>query len=133
MTKTYWTHTGKYQTTMDKLWALIPVYGDVKDKGKQLEKYRQAMRVYYDLHNNGLTNRFAQVRTVLGVTPKHFGVRQQDRSGGLDCPQFLSAVESRIDQIVLDTAEEQAIDVVELSAHQRIERAIRPMRRLGRQ
>lgn len=68
---------------------------------------------------------------MIGITPKHFGVRHQDRSGGLRCPTFLAAVEARIDQMVLDAAEEQAIDVVELSAHQRIERARRFMRWSG--
>lgn len=122
MANVYWARTGKYQVTMDKLWKLIPMYGDVKKKGRKLEKYRQSMKVYYDLYNNGLFNRFGQVRTVLGITPKHFGVRN-DWSGGLECQEFLEAIESRIDQMVLDAAYEQAIDVMELSAHQRLARA----------
>ena len=60
--------------------------------------------------------------------PRHFGVCYQDGGGGLDCPEFLAAFESRFVQIVLDAADEQAIDVVELSAHQRVARAANPPR-----
>lgn len=122
MTKTYWARSGTYQITLGKLWPLIPVYGGVADKGKSLEKFRQAAQVYYDLYNNGLCNRFAEVRTVLGITPKHFGVHYRDRSGGLGVSAFLAAIECRMDQMLLDAAEEQGIDVVELSGHERIER-----------
>ncbi|WP_334061238.1 hypothetical protein [Limimaricola cinnabarinus] len=122
MTGTYWNSTGTYQATLDKLWTLIPMYGDVLAQGCRLEKLRRAMLVYRDLHNNGLWNRFREVRTVLGVTPKHFGVHYRHQNGGLDCPEFLAAIESRVDQIVLEAADEQAIVIVELSAHQRMAR-----------
>ena len=122
MEEAYWARSGTYQITEEKLWSLIPTYGPVTEKGKRLEKFRRATQVYRDLYNNGLWNRFAEVRTVLGITPKHFGVHYRDRSGGLRVPAFLAAVERRMDQLVLDAAEEQGIDVVELSGHQRIER-----------
>ena len=87
--------------------------------------------MYYDLYNNGLCNRFAEVRTVIGVTPRHFGVHYQDQTAGWFCPEFLIAVESRFDEILLDAADEQNIEVVELSAHQRVERAKRKKGHVG--
>ncbi|WP_127904294.1 hypothetical protein [Solirhodobacter olei] len=122
MKKTYWARSGTYQITFGKFWSLIPTYGAVAEKGKRLEKFRQATQVYRDLYNNGFCNRFAEVQTVLGITPKHFGVHYRDQSGGLHVPAFLAVVERSMDQFLRDAAEEQGIDIVELSEHQRIER-----------
>lgn len=119
----YFDGTGRYQTTIKAIEALIPASGDVKDKGKAIERYRRAFNVYYDLHNNGLCNRFGEVRTAIGVTPRHYGIANYRQIYQSEHPDFVSAVETRIDELILEAALEQGIDMVELSAHERLERA----------
>lgn len=114
--KQYWSGDGRYQETQDKLWALIPEMGEVRHKGRKLEQYRRAVGVYRDLYVNGLFNRFGEVRTILGVTPLHFGIRPTTLD--LFREDFLEAVEAAMDNVILDAATEQGLRVVELSAHE---------------
>lgn len=107
---------------MERLQKLISVQGKVGPQAPRLRKLQQAIWVYYDLNNNGLINRFREVRTVIGVTPKHFGVHYRHRDGGLYRPDFLIAIERRMDEIVLEAADEQGVVIVEFSAHQRLAR-----------
>ena len=117
----YWLNTGQYMQTYSALRALIPPQGDVKDRGRRLERFRRAGNVYYDLHTNGLCNRFGEVRTVLGITPRHYGITPH-RGIHFDArdEKFLAAVEARMDEVILAAAQEQGIDVVELSAQERM-------------
>lgn len=119
----YWTGTGRYQSVVDKLKKLAV---DSNKKGRALKKFRWANCVYYDLHNNGLFNRFAEVRKVFGVTPLHFGVTNT-WSGvePLKSPEFLEAVERQMDQIILAAANEARFFIDELSADQNMARAAR--------
>ncbi|SFQ12148.1 hypothetical protein SAMN04488047_13715 [Tranquillimonas alkanivorans] len=106
----YWNGSGRYQVAVDRLSALIPRYGDVKEKGAKLERFRRAVNVYYDLNNNGLCNRFGEVRTVFKITPRHFGVTPH---GDVFDPKFLDAIEEAMDAFALDAAREQGIESTE--------------------
>lgn len=119
----YWDGTGSYQSVIAKLEDIV---GDPLRTHRAFEKLRRAKFVYYDLYNNGLTNRFSEVRSVLGVTPRHYGVtvtRLRTQPNGFE--DFYQAVEKRMDQIVLAAADTAKLMVDELSAHERMERALK--------
>lgn len=119
----YWDQTGTYQSVVEELVGLT---NDPMRTHRSFNKLRRANCVYYDLYNNGLRNRFSEVRTVLGVTPLHFGVTYlrflvHPREFG----EFYQAVESSMDQIVLAAADQAQLLIDELSAHKNMERVLR--------
>lgn len=119
----YWDQTGTYQSVVEELVSLTD---DPMRTHRSFNKLRRANCVYYDLYNNGLCNRFSEVRTVLGVTPLHFGVTYSrllvhPREFG----EFYQAVERSMDQIVLAAADQAQLLIAELSAHKNMERVLR--------
>jgi archaellum component FlaC len=56
----YFKGTGRYQGIYDDLKVRIPTEGECKNKNtsnKHLEELRKAVNQYFDLYENGLTNR----------------------------------------------------------------------------
>lgn len=55
MSNTYWNNRGKYQSVLEKLQALIPDQGSVRNpvKNKALERFRRASNSYYRMYNDG--------------------------------------------------------------------------------
>jgi hypothetical protein len=108
---TYWSNEGKYEKENDILWKLIPGTGSVsspRGKNKNLEKYRRACKMYYDLNNNGLANCARGWSSIFGfkaqwVTDqiKYCGFRGWDE-GGLS-----KKIESVMDEVIEGAWEEQ--------------------------
>lgn len=92
----YWGGRGKFQALADKLEAMVPSTGEVKEpkKNRRLEKFRRAANGYYDLYNNGLGNRPAEFRAAFGFS----GMTATAES-----------IEAALDRIVLEAAVEQGI------------------------
>ncbi len=109
----YWNSAGKYQRFADELERLIPEEGgvDQPQKNRKLEKFRRASNCYYDLYNNGLGNRFGEMRSVMGIAPSNYKL-----IGGLSrryfhkfTPLFYEHVEAAMNEIVVAAAIEQGI------------------------
>ena len=69
----YWDNKGKFEKESEALWKLIPASGSVSSPrgvNKNLEKYRKACKVYYDLFNNGLGNRASAWSAIFGFPAK---------------------------------------------------------------
>lgn len=103
---TYWNERGKHQLACLFLHDLIPMNGPVKDK--KLDRFRRAANCYYDLYNNGLTNRRQEFYGLfrLSVTKGRF----RSYSGRLEYhPAFVESVEAKMDHFIVEAAREQGI------------------------
>ena len=117
---TYWNRKGTYTYTISELKKLIPSEGPVVNpyKNKKLERFRKASNAYYRLYNDGDFD--ARKAKVFGInsylynfrinkyykdgagTPKHFSTWSQD---------LYDEVEVGMDQIIVEAAKEQAIEL----------------------
>ncbi|WP_347138865.1 hypothetical protein [Paracoccus sp. SSK6] len=120
MDATYWNNNGRYNATAGKLGELIPSVGGVSqpEKNKALEKFRCTRNIYYDYYNNGLCNRMGEVRKVYGFS----ALVMMRQRGNIYHPDIEAAFEAGLDAAILAAADEQDLDVVELSAHARLAR-----------
>lgn len=107
----YWASRGKHQDLADKLQAMIPHEGSVRnpEKNKKLEKFRKASNVYYDLFNNGLCNRANQFYGVFGFAAGDYRLNFGGPLGDRYASTFWHKVEARMDEIVLEAAREQGL------------------------
>ena len=109
----YWNSKGKYQQFVDELNLLIPDEGPVNQprKNRALEKFRRSSNCYYDLYNNGLGNRFGEMRTVMGIAPNNY--RLSTVTSRRHCNEFtpllFEHVEARMNEIVVSAAIEQCV------------------------
>ena len=109
---TYWNSNGKYQHFVDELNLLVPFEGEVDrpKKNRRLEKFRRASNCYYDLYNNGLGNRFGEMRSVMGIAPSNYRIINTSRRGCYDfTPLLYKHVEAAMNEIVVAAAIEQGI------------------------
>jgi hypothetical protein len=109
---TYWAHKGRFEVLNQKLHALVPASGPVKDAAKnpKLELFRKASNVYYDLYNNGLGNdgpRAAFYR-IFGFGFTQYEYMGRHRSYEYS-PQLYERVEARINEIILEAGVEQGL------------------------
>lgn len=108
---TYWNKKGKYVRESDILWDLIPISGSVaspRGANKNLEKYRKACKVYYDLFNNGLGNRASAWSPIFGFPArvvkdhlKYYGFSSWDSH------PLSNKIEEVMDKVIEDAWEEQ--------------------------
>ena len=118
MSNTYWDHNGTFQHTADSLRTRIPSTGSVtrpRSDNAKLERYRRACNCYYDLYNNGLCNRSAEFRKVFDIRPSYYRTRP-----GKFGSDLYERVEIVMDQIIMDAAKEQQIELI-------MDRCIMPM------
>lgn len=112
----FWNNNSPLQPLAERLQALLPDEGPVKDarNNPKLEKFRKAVNCYYDLFNNGLCNRAAEFRQVFG-----FGAFSYRKGDWFQEKLFLR-VEAEMTRILLAAAVEQLSDkdlmAVQLSA-----------------
>lgn len=68
--QTFWNNNHPLTPLADRVHELIPLLGEVENprKNRRLEKFRKAANCYHDLFNNGLGNRAAEFRQVMGVS-----------------------------------------------------------------
>lgn len=116
MENTYWNHKGTHQALIEKLYALVPVSGEIKgSKNKALERFRKASNAYYDIFNNGGWNRGQSISKFFGssVTFELRRLRENPRYARL--PEVNSwnrihqSTEPKMDEIILAAAKEQGI------------------------
>jgi hypothetical protein len=110
MSDTYWDGKGKYKKLYEKLTALIPYEGSVKnaDKNPALEKLRIAINAYYDLFNNGLCNREKEFEQAFNFDG--YELAEKVNNGTFRSSKKL---ENKIDEIILAAAKEQNISIEE--------------------
>ena len=106
LSTTYWGSKGSYPRLAEKLQALVPSSGEVKDakKNPALEKFRKAQNCYYDLYNNGLYNRKREFRDVFGFTSTRYSV-----APGEFMLEMYQKVETEMDAIILAAGREQGL------------------------
>ena len=102
--------SGKYNSAAEKLLALIPDEGAVKNprKNVKLEKFRKAVNCYYDLYNNGLCNRARQFSALFNITPSIYRLEKRYRYS----PLLYILVETKMDDIIEAAAIEQGIELI---------------------
>lgn len=100
----YFTGDGTHQALADRLIALMPATGRVTlyRQYVALEKYRQALHCYYDLHNNGLANKAREMHRLFG-----FGSAAFKYAEGKFDHVYMQRVELRMDEFVKKAAIEQ--------------------------
>ena len=67
-----WAINSGFENLQKQLEAMLPVMGKVEKSqsaNKQLEKYRKAQNLLYDLFNNALGNRRTEFRNFFGFVP----------------------------------------------------------------
>jgi len=117
----YWYGKGTYQSAID---SLNDVFQEPFEPLPEFERFLNAAHVYYDLYNNGLCNRFSEVRPVFGVTPCRFKVTKARLMNKTDrFEDFYQAIEESMDRIVLAAADRAQLFVKEVSAHENMARA----------
>lgn len=57
----YWNKTGELQSEYEKLWGLVPAFGECDPKFPALERLRQISGAYRDIFNNGGCNRKEEI------------------------------------------------------------------------
>jgi hypothetical protein len=104
MRESYFMGSGMHQALMDRLIDLLPGSGPVELHRQYvaLEKLRQALHCYYDLHNNGLANKAREAHKIFGFGSAPFKVAE----GKFD-QIYLGRVELRMDEFVTKAATEQ--------------------------
>lgn len=98
---TYWGNKGTHQAIIEKLQALIPNEGPVKNpyKNKALEKFRKASNAYYRLYNDGDFN---------SGKGRMFGIEYISR---FSTQGLYDEVEKGLDRIIEAAAKEQGIEL----------------------
>jgi hypothetical protein len=94
----YWENKGKYQDLYNLLTKQIPVTGECPKNRPALEKLRKAANCYYDLYNNGLSNRAREFYKVFGFSGKPI-VNLGPNSSVLQ-----DQLDAKFDEIVLEAA-----------------------------
>ena len=109
--KSEWGVNPGFKHLVDQLNEMLPVMGSVekpRSTNKNLEKFRKAQNVIYDLFNNGLCNRRTEYRNMFGSVPLP-GIRHQDYIGAIRWSQIEDEVEANFTPIVLKAAKEQGL------------------------
>lgn len=109
MQNTYWNNNGTHADLVEKLEKLIPYEGSIPNprKNRNLELFRKAVNVYYDLYNNGLYNRKSEFRSVFDLNSSYYKVGP--RVGFSYAPSMYTLVEQKMDAIILAAAKEQKL------------------------
>lgn len=107
--KQYWDGRGFYQKQADLLEKLLPATGVCPNvtQNEKLDFFRRAVNCYYDLYNNGLTNKSQQFFAIFGI--KGVPAEIRSRRGLNDMLSFETtlAIEERMDEIIVDAVMEQ--------------------------
>ena len=100
-----WAINEGFKSLQEKLDELIPCEGSVefaRSKNKNLEKFRVAQNLIYDLFNNGLMNRGSHFRQFFG-----FGVYTRGGISQNYFQQLEKTLEPIVTDIMLKAAKEQ--------------------------
>ena len=111
MFKSNWGVNPGFKHLFDQLCDMLPLMGSVENPrstNKQLEKFRKAQNVIYDLFNNGLCNRRTEYRNMFGEVPLP-GIRQQNYISNIRWEQIEEEVEVNFTPIILEAAKEQGL------------------------
>lgn len=95
----------------EKLNEMIPMQGKCENSrttNKNLDKFRRAQNVIYDLFNNGLGNRRGEYRRMFGEVPLP-GIRSQYYISNIRWSQIEDEVEANFTPIILAAAKEQGL------------------------
>ena len=96
-----------FKSLVNKLNDLIPFQGKVsnpRSKNKNLETFRKAQNVVYDLFNNGLCNRRSEFIRLFGFSPISSKYWTDVSLNDLE-----NTVERRFTRIIISAAKEQGI------------------------
>lgn len=104
----YWDGIGRYQGYVNRLMLLVPPSGSVQnaDKNPNLERFRKAVNIYYDVYNNGLCNRGRQFYSIFRFRSSDYRLRDGDFQSN-----FYHELEDVMDRIVFDAANEQGLTI----------------------
>ena len=116
---TYWSNNGTHQAIIEKLQALVPAEGPVKNpyKNKALEKFRKASNAYYRLYNDGDFNsgkgRMFGIKYISRFSKREY---YNDGNGRMQSYHdwtdgLYDEVEKGMDRIIEAAAKEQGIEL----------------------
>ena len=109
MFKSEWGVNPGFKHLADQLCDMLPLQGRVENPrstNKQLEKFRKAQNVIYDLFNNGLCNRRTEYRNMFGEVPiPGYG----HEISNIRWSQVEDEVEANFTPIILAAAKEQGL------------------------
>ena len=111
MFKSSWGVNPGFKHLADKLNEMIPLEGSVENPrstNKNLEKFRKAQNVIYDLFNNALCNRRTEYRNMFGSVPIP-GYGHQYSISNIRWSQVEDEVEANFTPIILAAAKEQGL------------------------
>ena len=109
MFKSSWGVNPGFKHLFDQLCEKLPLMGSVENPrstNKNLEKFRKAQNVIYDLFNNGLCNRRTEYRNMFGEVPiPGYG----HEIGKIRWSQVEDEVEANFTPIIIEAAKEQGL------------------------
>ena len=94
----YWNGNGHRQEWADRLFAMIPAEGPVKNG--QLERFRKASNAYYDIFNNGGGNRAASIAGFFGKEVNNILREGMGRGRTIDWDRVSQIVDPKMDKII---------------------------------
>ena len=106
-----WAIYSGFAHIQEKLDALLPFQGKVEKSqsaNKQLEKFRKAQNLIYDLFNNALGNRRTEFRNFFGFVPLP-GYGHQYEISRMRWSQIEDEMEPIFTEIMLAAAKEQGV------------------------
>jgi hypothetical protein len=104
----FWDGDSPHQPLADALLSLVPMVGETPDAANnpKLERFRCAVKVYYDIFNNGGGNRESEVRPTFGINLERY--RNEGGSyPSLDFDRLKADLETPLATFAIEAAAEQ--------------------------
>jgi len=106
-----WGINSGFKKLADQLNELLPLQGRVqfsRSKNKQLEKFRKAQNLLYDLFNNALMNRRSEFKSFFGFVPINTS-RYSYPVTAERWTQVENEMAEHMNEIIFDAAAEQGV------------------------
>jgi hypothetical protein len=94
---TYWFDNGRLQSMHDQLLKLIPDEGDFPSDQPKANRLLKALRLYYDIYNNGGCNCAREIRSFFGASAN---------AACNDDADAIAKIEKVMDKAILDAFHE---------------------------